>query len=126
MTWRSWLTAAVTVAWVVALIVFRMPIKTELTALDGRLWPLLLAFTVGGVIWAWRVAHQKSFDALPSRVKALPAAALGAALSASAAVTVEQMIAEAAIGVFSGLTAVGGHEVGTRLLSGKGTKPETA
>lgn len=99
-------------------------LKAELDAIDGRLWFVLIAVVVGFFVWAWKKLHRRSFDALPGRLKALPATAMAAALSASAHEEFWPILLEAVLGGFSGVTAVGGQEFWDRLVSG--TKAERA
>lgn len=92
-------------------------IKTYLDSIDPRLFYLFVALAVGGVIFLWKKVHPDSFYRLSSKYRALPAAILGAIASASTSSELKRAVVDAVIGVFAGITAVGGHEFVTRLLS---------
>lgn len=95
--------------------------KSQLDAIDPRLWWLVIALVVYGLVFAWRKIHPASFDKIPARFKALPAAILGAIMASTAAEEIPKMLFDLVMGAISGVTAVGGHEAGVRLLTGKGS-----
>lgn len=95
----------------------------QLRAIDPRLPYLLTAAVVGAVIWAWRVVSPGTFDQVPTRVRALPAAAIGAILTAGATESLNTVLIDLVFGAFAGVTAVGGHETLRRLVSGEGQTP---
>lgn len=95
--------------------------KSQLDAIDPRLWWVVIALVVYGLVFAWKKIHPASFEKVPARFKALPAAILGAIMAATAADEIPKMLFDLVMGVISGVTAVGGHEAGVRLLTGKGS-----
>lgn len=101
-----------------------LALKQSADAIDPKLWYLGIALLTAGIIALWRQLHPKSFDALPPRIKALPAMLIGAVLSATAATDLKSVFVNAFTGVLAGLLAVGGYEAKVRLLSGSGSRPE--
>lgn len=101
--------------------------KQYLDSIDPRLFYLAVALAVGAVIFAWKRWHPLSFYRLPQRARALPAAILGALAAASGSEDIQRAVVDAIIGVFAGITAVGGHEFVSRLLSApkQGSKTKT-
>jgi hypothetical protein len=91
--------------------------KAYLDAIDPRLFYIGIAMLVGAVIFGWKKVHPASFFRLPTQYRALPAVILGAVTSASGASEIKRAIIDAVIGVFAGITAVGGHEAVSRLFS---------
>lgn len=100
--------------------------KAYLDSIDPRLFYLAIAFAVGAVIFGWKKVHPQSFYRLSTRYRALPATILGAIASASTATELKRAVVDAVIGAFAGITAVGGHEFVTRLLSGDKKKAAPA
>jgi hypothetical protein len=98
--------------------------KNYLDAIDPRLFYLTIALAVGAVIFGWKKIHSESFYKVPTRYRALPAAVLGALVSGSSATEIKHAVIDAVIGVFAGVTAVGGHEFLSRLLSAPKVKAE--
>ena len=96
----------------------------HLNALDPRLWPLLLALVVYGLVHAWRTLLPASFDSVPPRLRAVPPLLLSAVLSASAHELSNWagMFTEIVLGAASGTMAVGTHETVVRLLTGSGSR----
>lgn len=88
---------------------------------DPRLWSLTIAVVVGWSYWLWKLIHPKSFEGMPSRLKALPGALIAAVLSGATASELGEFILNTVIGA---LTAGGGHEFIQRAL--KGSKAERA
>lgn len=102
---------------------FLVHLMAQLRAVDPRLPYLLTAAVVGAVIWAWRTLSPSTFDQVPTRVRALPAAAVGAILTAGATESLNTVLIDLVFGAFAGVTAVGGHETLRRLVSGEGQTP---
>lgn len=101
-------------------------LKAYLDSIDPRLFYLAVALVIGAIIFGWKKIHSTSFYKLPGRYRALPAAILGAIASASTSSELKRAVVDAVIGVFAGITAVGGHEFLTRLLSGDKKKAAPA
>lgn len=99
-------------------------IKLYLDSIDPRLFYLAIALAVGAVVFGWKKLHPLSFYRLPQRARALPAAILGAIAAASGAEDISRAVVDAIIGVFAGITAVGGHEFVSRLLSAPKKAPK--
>jgi len=97
--------------------------KALLDHYDPRLWPLLIAGVVYLAMNAWKKVSPASFDSMPPRLKMLPAALLGAIIGGTTGVSA---ILDIVVGAMSGITAVGGHEVLTRLRTGSGTREEAS
>lgn len=95
-------------------------LRAQADAIDPHLWFAAVAVLVGAVVFAWRKVAPSTWDKVPSRFKVLPAAIIGALLTAGAGDKASSIILHLVIGAFSGLTAAGGHEMGVRLLSGTG------
>ena len=90
-------------------------IKLYLDSIDPRLWPVAIAAVVWGLVYAWRRLHPSSFEKVSPGWQALPAVLVGIALSASTATDALSGMREAALGVFSGWMAAGGHDFLKRL-----------
>lgn len=90
-------------------------LKLAMNGFDPRLWPVSIAVLVGLSYWLWRTVHPKSFDELPSKLKALPGAILAAVVSGLAGQELWGFILDTVIG---SLTAGGGHELIERLRFG--------
>lgn len=99
----------------------------QLRAIDPRLPYLLTAALCALVIHLWRSVSRPgvwwSFDNVPSRVKALPAAVIGAVLTAGTTQGLHTLLVDLVFGAFAGVTAVGGHETLRRLASGAAASP---
>jgi len=102
---------------------FLVQFGAQLRAIDPRLPYLLTAAVVGSVIWLWRTLSPRTFEQVPTRVRALPAAAVGAILTAGATESLNTVLIDLVFGAFAGVTAVGGHETLRRLVSGEGHAP---
>ena len=87
--------------------------RAELAAVHPLLPYLAIAVLVGGVVYAWRRLAPSSFQKLPDSVQALPAVMLSAVLAAASTgddAGLGRVLVEIALGAFSGLLPVGGHE----------------
>ena len=102
---------------------YLVQLVAQLRAIDPRLPYLLTAAVVGTAIWAWRTLSPSTFEQVPTRVRALPAAAVGAILTAGATESLNTVLIDLVFGAFAGVTAVGGHETLRRLMSGEGQSP---
>lgn len=102
---------------------FLVQFGAQLRAIDPRLPYLLTAAVVGSIIWLWRTLSPSTFEQVPTRVRALPAAAVGAILTAGATESLNTVLIDLVFGAFAGVTAVGGHETLRRLMSGEGQTP---
>lgn len=91
-----------------------------LREIDPRLPYLLIAALVGMLIWLWRQIHPASFDRLPPRFKALPAALVGLILGATTTEGLTSLVIDLVAGTFAGVAAVGAHETARRLKDGTG------
>ena len=105
-----------------------MSFVEQLRAIDPRLPYLLTAALCALVIHLWRSVSRPgawwSFDNVPSRVKALPAAVIGAVLTAGTTQGLHTLLVDLVFGAFAGVTAVGGHETLRRLASSAAAAPE--
>ena len=104
---------------------FMHEFKAYLDGVDPRLFYIGVALLVGAVIFGWKKIHPDSFFKLPTQYRALPAIILGAETSASSATEIKRAIIDAVIGIFAGITAVGGHEAVSRLFSLDAKKAKT-
>jgi len=104
---------------------FMHEFKAYLDGVDPRLFYIGVALLVGAVIFGWKKIHPDSFFKLPTQYRALPAIILGAVTSASSATEIKRAIIDAVIGIFAGITAVGGHEAVSRLFSLDAKKAKT-
>lgn len=95
-------------------------LRAQVEAIDPHLWFAAVAVAVGAIVALARKLAPASWDKLPSRFKVLPAAIIGALLTAGAGDHAASIVVNLVIGAFSGLTAAGGHEMGVRLISGAG------
>lgn len=90
----------------------------QLRAIDPRLPYLLTAAVCGLLVWLWKTASPKTFEQVPPRARALPAAAIGAILTAGSTESLHTLLVDLVFGAFAGVTAVGGHETLRRLALG--------
>lgn len=90
----------------------------ELRAIDPRLPYLLTAALCGVLVWLWKTLSPKTFEQVPPRARALPAAAIGAILTAGSTESLHTLLVDLVFGAFAGVTAVGGHETLRRLALG--------
>ena len=97
-------------------------VKHYLDSFDPKLWYFAIVIVANAALALWRKFHTASFDALPDRVKGLPAVLISLIVSSSSSANLKELLANAIIGVFAGLTAVGGYEQYVRLTSGSGTR----
>ena len=95
-------------------------IVAQLRAIDPRLPYLLTAALCGLAVWLWKTTSPATFAQVPPRVRALPAAAIGAILTAGSTESLHTLLVDMVFGAFAGVTAVGGHETLRRLVSGTG------
>lgn len=90
--------------------------RAALAAVHPLLPFICIAAIVGGLVYLWRRFSPTTFDKLPPQIQALPALLISAILAgASSGGDVGRMMIDAAIGAFSGLLSVGGHEALKRL-----------
>lgn len=86
--------------------------RAELAELHPALPAIVLALVVGGLIYAWRRLHPRSFERVPKPVQALPAVLISVALAAaSSGGDALKAVLDALAGVFVGLIPIGGHHV---------------
>ncbi len=90
----------------------------ELRAIDPRLPYLLTAALCGVLVWLWKTLSPTTFEQVPPRARALPAAAIGAILTAGSTESLHTLLVDLVFGAFAGVTAVGGHETLRRLALG--------
>jgi hypothetical protein len=87
-----------------------MWLKSQLDAIDPRLFYLCVTLVAFGLVYAWKKLYPKSFAELPEALQAMPAILLGALLSAQGnASDVGKAMLGALFGALSGLAAVGTH-----------------
>lgn len=99
-------------------------VKLYLDAVDPRLFYLTICAVAYLIVSVWSTYLPLSFAKLPPQLKALPSVLIGAVLSASAssALELKAVFLNTLWGAVLGLTAVGGYEAKTRLVSGLGTR----
>jgi hypothetical protein len=89
------------------MIEFLVAARAALAQVHPSLPFLVTAAIVGSLVWLWKKVHAKSFDGLPTGLKAIPGLVIAGLLSAmSTDGPILTVIVDAVIG---GFTAAGGH-----------------
>ena len=92
-----------------------LALRNQLKAIHPQLPMLLLAGSIGGLLYSWRKLFPASFEALPKPIQALAPTVLGMLVGGATGTDIADTITQAIAGALAGLSASGGHGVLKRL-----------